>query len=469
MKAPQNLPDLLVDEGARRLALLHLDDATMARARLLGGVDADALHDYRVAVRRLRSCIRGYNRWLRTSVSPKTRRRLRRLARQTSRPRDLEVHLSWLEERRAQAGDTERPGIAWMIKRLSAGKEEAMEDMLDLDADLFPVVHARLTSGLARFRTTIDLESDSARRSTATASARQIRRAGRRLKAHLDRIGSYADVEAIHQARIKGKHLRYLLEPFSEVVPEGAAVVEQLRALQDALGDVHDAQVFAVELGQALPEALTVATSGPGLVPGIDALSMALDTRGRQAFAATSAEWLEGRGEAFFARVATVADMVAALVHRDQEVERKFLLTGLPSLDRAEGPFEIEQGYLPGQRLEERVRRVRSEAGVELVRTVKEGSGLTRLELEEPLTPEMFDELWPLTAGRRIHKRRYRIPEGDLTWEIDEFLDRNLVLAEVELNGHPLDVELPAWLRPHVSREVTEDAAFSNAHLATTR
>jgi CYTH domain-containing protein len=127
---------------------------------------------------------------------------------------------------------------------------------------------------------------------------------------------------------------------------------------------------------------------------------------------------------------------------------------------------DIEQGYLPGERLVERLRRVRSSDGVTLVRTVKEGSGLTRLEVEEAVSPEMFERLWPLTEGRRIHKRRYRVPDGDLTWEIDEFVDRDLVLAEVELVGRPVTVELPAWLRPSVEREVTEEAEYSNLQLA---
>ena len=109
---------------------------------------------------------------------------------------------------------------------------------------------------------------------------------------------------------------------------------------------------------------------------------------------------------------------------------------------------------------------MRSEEGVELVRTVKEGSGLSRLEIEESVAPEVFDQLWPLTEGRRVHKRRYRIADGDLTWEIDEFLDRDLVLAEVELGDPGRHVELPPWLGPHVSREVTEEEDYGNVRLA---
>jgi CYTH domain-containing protein len=189
--------------------------------------------------------------------------------------------------------------------------------------------------------------------------------------------------------------------------------------------------------------------------------------RGFQAFADASPTWLGDRAEPFFGRVATMADAIAGLVGHGQEIERKFLLTGLPPLEGAEGPVEIEQGYLPGERLIERLRRIRSDGGVELVRTVKEGSGLTRLEVEEVVTPEVFARFWPLTEGRRLRKRRYRVGDGNLTWEIDEFLDRDLVLAEVELPDPLADVRIPGWLQPHMGREVTEEPAYSNFRLAS--
>ena len=55
---------------------------------------------------------------------------------------------------------------------------------------------------------------------------------------------------------------------------------------------------------------------------------------------------------------------------------------------------------------------------------------------------------------------------SDLVWEIDEFLDHPLVLAEVELPSETYDVQVPAWLEPHIEREVTEEPAFRNYHLA---
>jgi CYTH domain-containing protein len=65
-----------------------------------------------------------------------------------------------------------------------------------------------------------------------------------------------------------------------------------------------------------------------------------------------------------------------------------------------------------------------------------------------------------------VRKRRYRIPAGDLTWEIDQFLDRDLVLAEVELAAVDTPVVPPDWLQPYLVREVTGEAEYENRQLA---
>jgi CHAD domain-containing protein/CYTH domain-containing protein len=467
MPLPPTLPGLLVDEGARRLALAHLQDASATRGRLASPSDTEALHDYRVALRRLRSCLRAYRKHLRSTVSRKSLRQLRRLARGTNRSRDLEVHLAWLVEQRDRVGDAEQPGISWILGRLTEAKRRGWDEMLQLDRKLFPKVNDRLVVQLSAFPTTIRLDSDLRGQSTAAVTASRVRAASRRLRTRLFDIYGYSSGTAIHRARIAAKHLRYLLEPFAGRVPEGAAVIDRLKALQDALGDVHDAHVFLAELRESLPEARDAASSGTDVLPGLEAVMASLEARGFQTFARTRPTWLGDRAEAFFREIDRMADAIAALAGQGEEIERKFLLTGLPSLDGAEGAVEIEQGYLPGERLIERLRRIQSDAGVELVRTVKEGSGLTRLEIEEEVAPDVFDRFWPLTDGRRLRKRRYRVPEGQLTWEIDEFLDRDLVLAEVELPEQRTEVPIPGWLQPHVDREVTEDSAYTNFRLAS--
>jgi CHAD domain-containing protein/CYTH domain-containing protein len=463
MRIPSALPGLPVEEGARRLALIHLEAANAARTRMADDFDSEALHDYRVALRRLRSCLRAYRKHVRSTVTRKTLRRLRRLARGTSQSRDLEVHLAWLGEQLAGAQDAHRAGISWMIERLQVTRRHARKEMGALDGSLFPKVHDRLLDQLSVFRATVRLDADPVSRSTAVLTAGQVRAASERLARRLRWIFGYASGAEIHRARIAAKRLRYLLEPFAAAVPGAESVIERLKALQDAFGDVHDAHLFMAELREARLEA------GRERGPGLTALIQSLQARGTQAFDSASAAWLRNRGEPFFRQVEAVADAIAGLARANREVERKFLLTGLPPLEGAVGPVDIEQGYLPGEHLIERLRRIQSPEGVALVRTVKEGSGLTRLEVEEPVAPGDFDRFWPLTEGRRLRKRRYRVADGDLVWEIDQFLDRDLVLAEVELPGPASEVSIPSWLQPHVLREVTEDPAYTNSQLASDR
>jgi CYTH domain-containing protein len=92
-----------------------------------------------------------------------------------------------------------------------------------------------------------------------------------------------------------------------------------------------------------------------------------------------------------------------------REIERKYLLDGLPPEGRDPAPVEIDQGYLPGQKLIERVRRTRDADGERYFRTIKLGKGLSRIEVEEETDRALFTKLWSLTKGRRVRKRRHRI------------------------------------------------------------
>ena len=159
--------------------------------------------------------------------------------------------------------------------------------------------------------------------------------------------------------------------------------------------------------------------------------------------------------------------MVPANPSDNREIERKYLLRALPERVANAASLEIDQGYIAGVRIKERIRRVRGLDGVKYFRTLKFGSGLDRLELEDETTEDFFLATWPLTRGARVFKRRYLIPDGKVTWEIDEFLDRSgLWLAEVELDHVDQVAAPPEWLAPHVVREVTFERDYTNRELA---
>jgi len=145
------------------------------------------------------------------------------------------------------------------------------------------------------------------------------------------------------------------------------------------------------------------------------------------------------------------------------EIERKFVLDGLPPALALARRQPILQGYvaLDGD-TEVRVRR--SPAGAML--TIKHGGGLVRVEQELVLDARQGDALWELTEGRRVQKSRRLMRVDGHEVSVDEYsgaLD-GLVVAEVEFDDEQAagDFAAPAWF----GREVTGDPGFANRSLA---
>jgi CYTH domain-containing protein len=131
----------------------------------------------------------------------------------------------------------------------------------------------------------------------------------------------------------------------------------------------------------------------------------------------------------------------------------------------AEHPSEeIDQGYVTTAEDATEVRVRRGERGSVLA--VKRGSGLSRAETEIRLTGEQADALWPLTEGRRIRKRRHRVPVDGTTIEVDVYGDRleGLSVGEVEFSSERASEGFnpPPWL----GRELTDDPRYRNERLA---
>ena len=69
-RRPEGLLTTPAPGAARRIAVNLLDAASAARERLTDADDAEALHDFRVAMRRLRSTLRAYQPQLEDEILP---------------------------------------------------------------------------------------------------------------------------------------------------------------------------------------------------------------------------------------------------------------------------------------------------------------------------------------------------------------------------------------------------------------
>jgi adenylate cyclase len=145
-----------------------------------------------------------------------------------------------------------------------------------------------------------------------------------------------------------------------------------------------------------------------------------------------------------------------------QEIERKFLVVNDHWRALATGERYC-QGYLatakPGQSV--RVRIVAEQGYLTLKGPTQ---GLTRAEFEYAIPLADAQEMLETLCDRPfIEKNRYRLPIGNLLWEIDEFTGENagLIVAEVELTSEDQPFEKPDWL----GAEVSGEARYYNASL----
>jgi len=484
-RVPADLLERSPEESARLLALSFLQEATTAERRFRDPEDSEALHDFRVAIRRLRSTCRAYRPYLETSISNKLRRRLRGLTEATNAGRDAQVMIAWLRSRRDDLGETGRSGADWLVVRLTeqgstlqpieAGVSEEWRD-----------ISSTLKRRLSEFPTVVHLGRSSRHPPFGHVAGSLVQEHAAALRARLAAVTGRDDAAEAHRARINAKRLRYLLEPLVRRSRVAKGLVEGLKGLQDLLGDLRDMQVLALEITQAVEDTAAVraghmhrlaldagpsperpaAEGPPDEGAGLVDLAKLAQERGDTLFQEVDRDWLAGRAEPFLAKVEGFGQSLARRRRAQVEIERKFLLNGLPERVKHETASELSQGWIPGTELQERVRRMRCPDGETFTRTLKFGNGMRRTEIEEETTREVFDSLWPLTAGRRVEKRRFAVPDGDLVWEVDEFGDRELVLAEIELPSEGTKVKVPEWLEPYVVREVTDEPEYVNLNLA---
>jgi len=274
--------------AAARIVRDRLDAALAASGRLADVGDREALHDFRVALRRLRSALRAYRPWLGRAASRKVRSALRDLGRATNAGRDAEVQAAWLASTERELDDEERSAAARLAARLR--KRRAVRAR-ELRAVLEPVADKILKR--------LDFAGDEGP-PFATVYETLLAEHAAAAAARLAAVARADQVEEAHEARIAVKRLRYLLEPLVAERPKAAALLETIKDLQDLLGELHDAHVLEETLAATRPSRAT---------PRVTLAALAADnTKRRDAvFAKLEQRWTAGRAFSFFERIRRLA------------------------------------------------------------------------------------------------------------------------------------------------------------------
>jgi CHAD domain-containing protein len=246
LKSPGLTPDLPMSEAGRKVLHFHFERMLLHEPGSRLGEDIEAVHDMRVATRRMRSAFVIFEAFYRPRVVRPLIRDLRQAGRILGAVRDTDVFLEKLDHYRQTLPESEQGGIAPLVNAWHERREAA---------------HAVLIAYLDGPDFTRFVEEFEAFLTTAGAGARKIDPAmpGAYLVRHVvprllyeryEAVRAYepildrAPIETLHALRIDCKRLRYALEFFLEVLgPETKKVIEEVKAIQDHLGDLHDAQV----------------------------------------------------------------------------------------------------------------------------------------------------------------------------------------------------------------------------------
>lgn len=141
---------------------------------------------------------------------------------------------------------------------------------------------------------------------------RSLRRNARRvLRVRIGEVYGYealvedpANVTELHDMRIAIKRLRYLLEIFGPAFAEDLApFLEEVRGLQDLLGDIHDCDVQVPALEAHLAGLGDPAPGAADLRPGIRTLLAGRRALRVELFARFGSEWRRLREERFRERL----------------------------------------------------------------------------------------------------------------------------------------------------------------------
>jgi len=237
--------------------------------------DRDAIHDVRVASRRLRAALPIASEATRTDIRPLIRD-VRRVTRAFSGLREADVVLG-LVQKWPSSGSWSALALMRLETRcdqLRAREFRATRDALArVDADEM-AAHCRTVARSVR--------QDAEPAALAIALAREVRRRIRDVEEAVAETGIVYAVEPLHRIRIAAKKLRYTLEVGSRALAgAGPKARRELRLLQSRLGDLHDLQILQEHVRAAAAEA----AAEPALSADLSQMDGVIEVRCRQAHA----------------------------------------------------------------------------------------------------------------------------------------------------------------------------------------
>ncbi len=244
-KAPENA-------GGRRWTAIAREQWELCRKneRRAPAGDVEALHDLRVALRRLRMWLKVQSVLVADDEAASLERSLRRAQKALGPARDADVALALVRE--CAAGGAEATARRRALERTLREQGRAARKLAaaHLGSPQWTAVAGRVDMFVVLAETAVPVSEGLLHRVARATMRGQMRQ----IKRRYDRLGG-AKPKKLHRLRIAVRRQRYLAEFFTPML--GAEVREAARLLkrvQDVLGDIHDLDI-ALNLLRRHPEA----------------------------------------------------------------------------------------------------------------------------------------------------------------------------------------------------------------------
>jgi CHAD domain-containing protein len=233
----------------------RFDEIVELRGAALNSDDIEAVHDLRVATRRLRSALRDFAPVMRKGAHKSVGRDIKNLADVLGTARDLDVAIVALEKLQRRAKEEPvKTGIQNLIDEKRSARERAQLDLMEA------LGVSAIEDLRDRFFTAIEKSTKRKKNKSATLSFNE---AGR--EAVFESLQEFCrlssslyepfEIKRLHKLRICAKRLRYAIELFTACWGASMApYAEEVAEMQSYLGEIHDADAWIESISRRLRE-----------------------------------------------------------------------------------------------------------------------------------------------------------------------------------------------------------------------
>lgn len=239
------LPSQSLSEAGQKVLKHHFHDFLKQESDVRLSKDIEAVHDMRVATRRMRATLRIFKKGFTPSELKFLTKGLQQTAHVLGSVRDLDVFIEKLTIYQHKFPLAEQIGLALLLEYCHLQREDAKAKML---AYLQSNAYKKFKTKTAHFLNK-DIQIDDS--FSIKPFPNQIQHVAPVLiYERYEALRAYepflmdASVELLHQLRIDFKYFRYTLENFHDILGnESGVVLANVKEIQNHLGDLNDTKV----------------------------------------------------------------------------------------------------------------------------------------------------------------------------------------------------------------------------------